>query len=482
MTDLANRDMADQDDDLTQADIEAAMPSIFGEAALRGATAPRAEQAQKGNFGPYPSLDLVALSGVDPEPRRFVIERIAPERQVTLFTGPGSAGKSLLGQQLATAMAAGVSCLGLEVKPGVAVYLTCEDDADELHRRQLAICAALRVDMASLDGRLHLISRVGELDNVLTTVSEKGDTLPSASFVRLSATVRSVGSSLIVLDNVAHLFDGNENDRGEVTQFVNLLNRLAQETGAAILMLAHPNKAGDDYSGSTGWNNAVRSRVFLEHDEETDLRHLRLPKSNYSKKGDVVSFRWHEWAFVRDDDLPPDTQAKIAEAIRSSSENAAFLGCLREIIRQNRQVSEMPTAANYAPKKFEGMHEAKGFKKRHLEAAMDRLFRIGAIERGFLRRDTAEGKNIFGLREVSPDNPEPPSKRGSKDDPDAPASVPETSPEASRKHIPETSGDQQNSTGNTPLYTTYTGAALEAAAPDNESDDLDWGEGAGEED
>jgi RecA-family ATPase len=49
---------------------------------------------------------------------------------------------------------------------------------------------------------------------------------------------------------VAHLFAGNENDRGEVTRFINALNRLAGETGAAVLLLGHPNKAGDSYSGS----------------------------------------------------------------------------------------------------------------------------------------------------------------------------------------------------------------------------------------
>lgn len=466
MTDLANRDMADQDDALTQADIEAAMPSIFGETAPRGEVAPRAEQAQKGNFGPYPSLDLIALSGIDPEPRRFVIERIAPERQVTLFTGPGSAGKSLLGQQLATAMAAGVPCLGLEVKAGVAVYLTCEDDSDELHRRQIAICAALGVDMPSLDGRLHLISRVGELDNVLTTVSEKGETLPSPSFLRLSATVRSVGSSLIVLDNVAHLFDGNENDRGEVTQFVNLLNRLAQETGAAILMLAHPNKAGDDYSGSTGWNNAVRSRVFLEHDEETDMRHLRLPKSNYSKKGDVVSFRWHEWAFVRDEDLPADTRRELDAAIKTSAENAAFLRCLAACAENRRAVSHNP-GTNYAPKIFADMPEAKGVKVKAFKAAMERLLHLKQITLDAQLWQDSHRHWKYGIKAVE--------KCG---DPLAATPCGDL-----RRPPAETGGNPCGEPrAATPLYTTYTGAALEAAAPDDQGDDLDWGEGEGDGD
>ena len=78
------------------------------------------------------SLDLTALGMVTPSPKVFAIEQLAPLGEVTLFTGPGSAGKSLLGQQLATAAAAGLSCLGLHVMAGPAIYLTCEDDADQL--------------------------------------------------------------------------------------------------------------------------------------------------------------------------------------------------------------------------------------------------------------------------------------------------------------------------------------------------------------
>jgi len=96
------------------------------------------------------------------------------------------------------------------------------------------------------------------------------------------------------------------------------------------------------------------------------------------------------------------------------------------------------------------MPESKGLSRKRLEQAMDRLFRIKKIERGFLYRDTGEGKDIFGLLEV-----------------------PETSPETSRKHIPETSGNPQDSTGNTlPIPKGITGAAHEAAAPDNE--ELEW--------
>jgi len=91
------------------------------------------------------------------------------------------------------------------------------------------------------------------------------------------------------------------------------------------------------------------------------------------------------------------------------------------------------------------MPEAKGLKKRELEQAMDRLYRAGVIERGFLYRDTAEGKDIEGLREVT-------------------GKPPETPPETSRKELPEGSGNPQKSTGNTVPYINISGAAPHGSA------------------
>lgn len=337
-----------------------------------------------GSLLPLPTLDLLALSAVPPKPKAFAVERLAPLAEVTLFTGPGSAGKSLFGQQLATCAAAGSPCLGLEVRPGAALYLTCEDDPDQLHWRQASICKALRSDMASLAGKLHLISLRGALDNELATFDADGTLKPAPAFHRLVETIRATGVKLAILDNVAHLFTGNENDRGEVTRFVNLLNRLAGETGAAILLLGHPNKSGDDYSGSTAWLNAVRSQVTLTHDLETDVRTITVGKANYARKGEAIRFVWMEGAFIREDDLTPDVRRELAEVSRANSEDEAFLACLRARAVQGVERAVGPNSGpNYAPTQFEGMPEAKGFKKAALKRAMDRLYasvRIRSVE------------------------------------------------------------------------------------------------------
>jgi RecA-family ATPase len=58
-----------------------------------------------------------------------------PDRTVTLLYGDGGTGKSLLALQLAAATALGVKWIGLQPAHGPVLYLSAEDDLDELHRR-----------------------------------------------------------------------------------------------------------------------------------------------------------------------------------------------------------------------------------------------------------------------------------------------------------------------------------------------------------
>ena len=63
------------------------------------------------------------------------MERLNPQKTVTLFSGDGGTGKSLLSLQLAVSVASGRNRVGKHVAEGSAIYISAEDDNDELHRR-----------------------------------------------------------------------------------------------------------------------------------------------------------------------------------------------------------------------------------------------------------------------------------------------------------------------------------------------------------
>lgn len=399
---LAPRDFAEQIIELAERRrlIESAQATI---AAAQDTDIPLEEIALPARtnttHGSLQGLDLATLAKVQAKPKAFAIDRLAPLGEVTLLSGPGSAGKSLLGQQFATAAAAGKVCLGLHVAAGPAIYITCEDDGGDLHWRQEHICRALGVDMERLAGRLHMESLRGELSCEIATFQHDGTLRLSTMYSKIDRFIARTGARLIFLDNLAHLFAGNENDRLQVTRFTNLLNRLAALHGAAIVLFGHTPKGKEkEHSGSTAWANAVRCHLTLEHDADTDLRKLTVSKTNLGRKGEALTFAWSNWAFVREDDLPESERSEHDAIVKAANDNALFLACLRERNRQQRAVSER-SGANYAPKIFAGMPESKKIGKERLSAAMDRLFRLGTIERAELWRGK-DRKVVSGLRET----------------------------------------------------------------------------------
>lgn len=337
---------------------------------------------------PAETLSLInpaTWANLDVPERQWALPGWIPQGQATYLTGPGSAGKSLLSQQLATCIALGLPFLGIETTQANALYLTCEDDADELHRRQKAICDSLGVSVDQLSSRLFLASLAGDANTELCTFSDKGELRPTSRNASLKQAALSNAITFMALDNTAHLFSGNENVRHDVAAFVSLLNRLAMDIGGAVLFLGHPNKAGDSFSGSTAWENQVRSRLFLETPKEEDgsvvdrdCRVLSRQKANYARNGETISFRWHEWAFVNDCNLPWSESA----AGRDAADDEVFLRCLDKGNAEQRTFSPYPSAPNYAPRSFVKMATASGITSKGFEAAMNRLLDAGRIMNG----------------------------------------------------------------------------------------------------
>lgn len=351
--------------------------------------------------GGLPVMDLTRLSGSPPE-REFYWGQLIPRYQTTMLTGRGGIGKSLLTQQLLSAVALGEKFLGLETRKAKTLYVTAEDDSDELWRRQLPICDALGTDLPLLHGRLHLASLCGaDGGTALGTFDAAGRIEPTPLWSQFEAYVLDNGIELFAFDNATDAMAGDLNDIHQVAEFVNMLTGLAVRCGGAGMILHHPNKAEQDWLGSVAWHNKVRSRLIIEAGAtgDPDARRLSNPKSNYGPQGNEVGFRWFEGAFVCDEDLPPSALAGMAETARAAADNALFLDCLRERVRQRRAVSEK-RGPTYAPTEFARMSEAKGITKDRLASAMDRLFRMGSIERVELWKGD-DRKPVFGLRETA---------------------------------------------------------------------------------
>ncbi|MCW1840446.1 AAA family ATPase [Prosthecomicrobium hirschii] len=337
---------------------------------------------QKPATDPLPVLIAAELAGEAVPSRPWLVPDLIPDKTVSLLYGDGAAGKSLLSLQLAVAVATGSDWPCGLPDVGPAIYLSAEDDRDELHRRLADICRAKGIDLADLDN-LHLLPLAGK-DAVLGTAI--GSTVMKTERLKqIRLYAKSVQPRLIVLDTLADLFAGNENDRTQARQFVGFLRGLAIDLQCAVLMLAHPSldglRSGTGASGSTGWSNSVRARLYLERvkseddaEPDPDLRRLSIKKANYAQAGQDILLRWRAGVFV------PDGTG-IGGLDRMATERRAeevFSALLRQFRREGRDVSPAKSPS-YAPKVFSGHPNAKGCTARQLAGAMDRLLESGEI-------------------------------------------------------------------------------------------------------
>ena len=113
-------------------------------------------------------MDWDELSTKVAPPRDWAIDGWLGMDYVTLLAGAGGTGKSLASQMLASSLALGMDFLGQPKQARKCLMWMCEDDFDELWRRQEKIAAYFGVPLKSFDGLLQIIPRVG-LENTLRT-------------------------------------------------------------------------------------------------------------------------------------------------------------------------------------------------------------------------------------------------------------------------------------------------------------------------
>ena len=111
---------------------------------------------------PLPPLDLSNWDLAEVPERDWAVRDRIIRRAVTLLSGEGGVGKSILTLQLACATVLGKDWFGSLPEPGPAIFLDAEDDRDELHFRLNTIRRRLGVTFKDLaDEGLHL--RAGAL-------------------------------------------------------------------------------------------------------------------------------------------------------------------------------------------------------------------------------------------------------------------------------------------------------------------------------
>ena len=181
-------------------------------------------------------------------PREWVLEDCLPYGRAALLVATGGTGKSQLVLQLAYDVATGRQRFSpwAPGKTGSVLILSAEDEEEELHRRFRRLA---HEDMASADGadvmaalrkNFFVVPRVGE-NNLMTR--DAGREIERTTYVdRLAKTVSEMQDlRLIVIDPVSRFRGGDENAADDTTRFVEAIEHLVKQTGAAVLAV-HPHE------------------------------------------------------------------------------------------------------------------------------------------------------------------------------------------------------------------------------------------------
>ena len=265
---------------------------------------------------PTPQLleapSLVEVEAYRPE---FLIDNWMPADRLTLLTGRGGGGKSYLALQHIVGLALCVEGYQLKSYHGTLEELyekdakiirknpiniliaSYEEDLMETWARIQRICEWLGwPDYEPLRKRIHFVDlkMFGPLwgVNENTHLATRSQLLDVGEW--LFDQCEQKDCRLLMLDPSAGAFGGSEIARESVREFCSYLNGWGQQVKCATLLIAHPNKADDDYSGSTDWLGSCRA-----------LWTLRTEKENRGTKNKPEWVHWYQLTNVKQNYAAP---------------------------------------------------------------------------------------------------------------------------------------------------------------------------------
>lgn len=312
-----------------------------------------------------------------PPPVDWLADHRIPRGDVTTLHGDGGAGKTDIALQLAEGVARGAPYwLGHEVFRGKVVILSAEEPERELRRR--IWLHGQRDGFRSQDlTDLHLWFPNDVAGAVFAVPDRSGIMQPAPLFRSIEAAIAEIAPALVIVDNVAATFTGNQNDRVMVRSYVNLWRTIARQASRpAVLLLDHPSLSGltngSGRGGNMDWRNAVRSALYLRTPEDKDeaergIRVLETAKSNYGPTGKQVRLQWGEGGLALEH--APSSLVRLGE---DAKVDEVFLRLLDKRNAQGRPVRPS-TGHGYAPAEFEKDLDANGIRAKAFMASMERL-------------------------------------------------------------------------------------------------------------
>lgn len=228
----------------------------------------------------------ILISEVETEQVRWLWRNRIPLGKLTILDGDPDLGKSAIALDLAARVSRRRPMPdGDPGEAGGVVLLSAEDGLGDTIRP--------RLEAAGAD-----LSRIAAISTIPDGAVERAPEIPR-DVAHIEAEVRRLGARLAVIDPLTAFLAGEVNSRidQDVRRALVPLARMAERTGAAVLVIRHLNKmAGGNPlyrgGGSIGIVAAARSGLLAARDpNEADMRVLASTKNNLGPAPPSLAYR-----------------------------------------------------------------------------------------------------------------------------------------------------------------------------------------------
>jgi len=261
-----------------------------------------------------PIVDFQDFSVARQKPMDFVIADLLIAGRAHLLTGVGGSSKSTLLAQFGVGVASGEQTLGWDIRrPGSVVLLLAEDTADDARRLISMIIEALDLDenkKVLIRNRLHVFAAAGVDCKLVKHPEAGGDTgRRLQEFTAYCKTLPDI--ALIGLDPAIALTRGRELDEIDQRDLANAVERLAIETGAAVVLVSHAAKhvqyaqeLGSHLSrGSGALTDALRLEMLMRTMTAREAKSFGVPELN--------RHRYVRFQITKANRLPPEAMHPV---------------------------------------------------------------------------------------------------------------------------------------------------------------------------
>lgn len=214
-------------------------------------------------------------------------------KSVGVLVAAGSTGKSFLAIETCMSIATGRDLFNLfgvdQIAQGDVAYVALEDPLDVFWHRLHGIGQFLR----ERDGDVAFNDIVKEMDRIhVHSLYGRGyrpmdadDLTASAHFRQTVEMVKEQGARLVVVDTYSRFLAGHsESDNAIASTLVSILEQMCHETGAAVLVIHHTNKASQ-FSGEQGNQGAARGASALTDNARFQMNMWTMPAGDAEKYG-----------------------------------------------------------------------------------------------------------------------------------------------------------------------------------------------------